>query len=227
MLSEDLREDQPSSTGWWAAGEILGAHTYTHQRLIFNKRKIRRFSQVPIFLILIWSLQINDCIFKVPLWHEIHSNWAYLETWELKSHQHLQFFTHVFLFDSTALHSSSPLHLLQAAFSLLTVFRFTVAALENRNAPSEHGKVFAWSENQTCRWETRENKSIEDSSKQKTRGSKSESGEWLTAAGLWHSVQMKLIWGPVSRHKSLDTSLIWILKDGSWNAPNEATQAHF
>lgn len=72
------------------------------------------------------------------------------ETWQLKSHQHLQFLTHVLLLHSNPLHSSSLLHLLQALLSLLVLLRFTVAVLKSTNPSSEHGKVFSSDKNQTC-----------------------------------------------------------------------------
>lgn len=72
------------------------------------------------------------------------------DTWQLKSHQHLQFLTHVLLFHFNPLHSSSPLRLLQAVLSLLVLLRFTFAVLKNTNPSSEHGKVFSSDKNQTC-----------------------------------------------------------------------------
>lgn len=121
-------------------------------------------------------------------WSWFFCDCAYLETWQLKSHQHLQFVSHLLLFQSAPLHSSSPLHLLQAAFSLLMVFLFTVAALKNTNPSSEDRKVFSLNKNQTRKWAMRK-QSAKYSREQKTRRSNSKSGEWLTAAELKHSVQ--------------------------------------
>lgn len=128
--------------------------------------------------------QLTFCCTKMVLFETNSHSVSFF----MRTHQRLQSAAHLLLFLLSALlHPSSPLHLLQAAPSLLLLLSFTVAALKTQTVHfSKSPDEAAESDNDNIRGETQNQKEspLLVISHLEPRRSNSGSGQWLTAAEI-------------------------------------------